>query len=172
MKTVFFALMLFVTAVGGLSADVSVELLADVSPAGIEQHLAETSAKQGAVEVSEVSFWGHSDQGDDFFKKFINMLTTLGLILALLLFIVWFLKRCLTTHIEKGNQESLIKVLEKRMLSPKTTLYFLEVKNKEVVLAESINGVTLLSSSSLPFNDINLRVQKRSESDAVESMKT
>lgn len=164
MKTIFFALMLFVTAISGLSAD--------DSTVGTEQHLAESSVKQGGLEVSEVSFWGHSDQGDDFFKKFINMLTTLGLMLALLLFIVWFLKRFLTTRVEKGNQESLIKVLEKRMLSPKTTLYFLEVKNKEIVLAESLNGVTLLSSSSLAFNDVNLRLQKRSESDVVESMKT
>lgn len=79
-----------------------------------------------------------------FLSQFINMMTTLGLMIALILFIAWFLKRLTQSRMEEVNQKSLIKIVEKRMVSPKTTIYLLEVDGKEILIAESVNGASKL----------------------------
>jgi flagellar biosynthetic protein FliO len=82
---------------------------------------------------------------DRFIFDFINMLASLGLIIAILLIATWILKRLLNTHLQQVNSSSNIKVLEKRALSPKTAIYIIEVNNRNLVLAESVNGITRLS---------------------------
>ncbi len=85
-------------------------------------------------------------EGDRFFSEFMNMLTTLGLIVAIILLATWFLKRMVNSKIQQLNTTSLIKIVEQRTLSPKTSLYFLDIQGKGFILAESINGVTSLGS--------------------------
>jgi flagellar biosynthetic protein FliO len=84
---------------------------------------------------------------DRFMSDFINMLFSLGLLVALILIVSWFLKKFLNTRIQQVNTTSLIKIIERRALTPKTTVYVLEVNNKQIVIAESSNGVTKLAEN-------------------------
>lgn len=83
---------------------------------------------------------------DRFLSEFLSMLATLGLIIALILFIAWFLKRMVNAKIEEANLTSSIKIIDKRNLSPKTIIYMIEVNGKGVLVAESQNGVASLGS--------------------------
>lgn len=89
-----------------------------------------------------------SNQEDHFFYQFFNMLFSLGSILVIVLIISWILKRALNTRMQQLNTNSLIKIIERRALTPKTTLYVLQIKGKDIAIAESLNGVTLLSHST------------------------
>jgi flagellar biogenesis protein FliO len=86
-------------------------------------------------------------QDDRFFYQFLNMLFSLGTILVLIFIISWLLKRFLNTRLQQLNTSSLIKIIERRSLTPKTTLYVLEINGKDIAIAESTNGITLLSHS-------------------------
>jgi flagellar biogenesis protein FliO len=81
---------------------------------------------------------------DKFLSEFISMLATLGLIIALILIVAWFLKRMVNARQDQANETSIIKVLERRSLSPKTAIYLLDVEGKSLIIAESVNGVTHL----------------------------
>lgn len=81
---------------------------------------------------------------DHFFQEFINMLTTLGLIVATIFFISWFLKRMVNTRIQQVNTSSLIKIIDRRNLSPKSSVYVLEIYNKQFVVGETVNGIATL----------------------------
>lgn len=73
----------------------------------------------------------------DLGAAFAKMLITL-LALVLLLFIsYWFLRKIIQNRLQKGVGNAAIQVIEKRMISPKTMLYLVEVDNKKVLLAES-----------------------------------
>ena len=85
-----------------------------------------------------------------FLNEFINMMATLGLIVSLILIIAWFLKRMLNSRQEQANATSLIKVIERRSLSPKTAIYLIEIEGKSLVVAESHNGVTRLTDYDSP----------------------
>jgi flagellar biosynthetic protein FliO len=88
----------------------------------------------------------HPSKGNDkFFSDFLNMLATLGLVIGLILIAAWFLKRLLNTRMEQANTSSLIKIIDKRSISPKTGLYLLEVYNKKVLFAETHTGVAKLA---------------------------
>lgn len=92
-------------------------------------------------------------QNEKFFTEFLNMLATLGFIIALILIIAWFLKRLMNTRLEQMNSTSLIKVVERRTLSPKTSLYLLEVDDKTILIAETNHGVTCLSEYVTPVEE-------------------
>jgi len=82
---------------------------------------------------------------DLFFKEFLNMLTTLGLIIAALLFLSWFVKRMMNTRVQQLNTSSLIKIIERRSISPKAQLYLVEIHGKTLVLGESHLGLTKIT---------------------------
>lgn len=84
-------------------------------------------------------------QNDRFFTEFLNMLATLGFIIALILIVAWFLKRLVNSRLEQANSSSSIKVLERRSLSPKSIVYLLEIEGTGILIAESVNGITRLS---------------------------
>lgn len=86
---------------------------------------------------------------DHFISDFMNMLASLGLIIALIFIVSWFLKRFLNTRIQQINTTSAIKIVERRALTPKSAIYLLEVNGRSLVIAESTNGVTVLSNSHL-----------------------
>lgn len=86
------------------------------------------------------------EQGDTrFFEEFVNMFFTLGIIIVVIMLLMWILKRIMTARIEQTNLKSPIKILERRPLTPKTTVYILGIYGKTIAIADSINGVTLLS---------------------------
>ncbi|CDZ80968.1 flagellar biosynthetic protein FliO [Candidatus Rubidus massiliensis] len=87
-------------------------------------------------------------EADRFMSEFFHMLLTLGFIVAFLLLAAYGMKKFLHTRMHQINANSEIKILESRALSTKTTLYVVEVKGHHLTIAESGNGVTLLSKSN------------------------
>lgn len=81
---------------------------------------------------------------EKFFFEFLRMMAILGLLLGILLFLSWMLKRILNTRMEQVNTSSPIKVLDRRSLTAKTSLFVLDVHGKKCVITESLNGVTYL----------------------------
>jgi len=92
-------------------------------------------------------------QTDKFIVEFLNMMATLGIVILLIFIVAWFLKRLMNTRLEQVNATSGIKIAEKRMLSPKSTLYLLEVEDKKILIAESINGITSVAEFNNPDDD-------------------
>lgn len=86
---------------------------------------------------------------DHFYQEFFKMLSMLGLIIMLLLLASWFLKRLLSSRTEQINNTSMIKIVERRMLSAKSAVYVVDVMGKKIALAESQNGITCLGDVSL-----------------------
>lgn len=93
----------------------------------------------------------------ELYLEFFKMIFMLGVIIAFLLLIMWFIKRMLSSRIEQLNTTSVIKILERRPITPKTALYIVEAFDKRLMIAESHNGVTLLSDLTAmdnnPFTD-------------------
>jgi len=87
-------------------------------------------------------------QDDKFYSEFINMLASLGLIIALIFIVAWFLKRLANTRLTQVNNSSSIRIIEKRIISPKTSLFLLDIEGTTVFIAESANGVTRLAEFS------------------------
>jgi flagellar biogenesis protein FliO len=78
-----------------------------------------------------------------------KMFLTLIVLLLLLFISYWFLRKLIRQRMEKGASDSSIQILEKRMLSPKTTLYLVEIDQKKVLIAESQLEIRRLDSSPL-----------------------
>lgn len=91
-----------------------------------------------------------NEETDRFFTEFLNMAATLGLLISLIFILAWFAKRMLNTKQLQVNATSLIKVTERRALSAKTVVYLLDIEGTSIVIAESHNGVTLLSDYKTP----------------------
>lgn len=87
---------------------------------------------------------------DKFTSELLNMLITLGMLVAVIFALSYILKRMLTVKTQQENYKSTIKVLEKRSLSPKAALYLVEVYNRTLVIAESPNGFSCMTT----FDDI------------------
>lgn len=85
-------------------------------------------------------------ENDRFLSEFINMMTTLGIIVVIILIATWFLKKMVNSRIQQLNTSSYIKIVERRTLTPKTSLYLLDIHGKGFIVAESTNGVTSLGS--------------------------
>jgi flagellar biogenesis protein FliO len=99
---------------------------------------------QNAVELP------NGDYGAPFVKMFLTMIS----LVALFAISIWFLKRIIRSRLEKGSGEQMIRVLEKKMLSPKTMLYVIEHEGKKVLLAESKLEIKSLSRSNIiPFSE-------------------
>lgn len=86
-----------------------------------------------------------SPETDRFLTEFISTMATLGLIISLILFIGWFLKRMVNTRMEQAYSTSGIKITERRMISPKTAVYQIEVGGRSIIMAETATGVTRLA---------------------------
>lgn len=73
----------------------------------------------------------------DYGGAFLKMFGTLIFLVILLWATVWFLRRLIQQRFRRGVGVQAIQVLEKKMISPKTMLYFLEVEGKKILIAES-----------------------------------
>jgi len=82
---------------------------------------------------------------DHFYKEFINMLGTLGVLVALIFAASWALKRLLKTRTQQLNTTSNIKILDQRPLSTKTALYLVEIHGRTMAIAESHNALIKLA---------------------------
>ena len=118
----------------------------------VEEHA--KSAKPYGVPPIFEDFQEVEGKGDDnFMREFLNMLATLGLLIALILSVTWVLKRMLNTRIQQMNSKSVIKILERRSLTPKSAIYLLDIQGKGFIIAESHSGITTLGTMELQAED-------------------
>lgn len=90
------------------------------------------------------------DQGEDrFMQELVSMATTLGLLIAAMIAVGWILKRLLNKRIEQMNTTSMIKILEKRYLTAKSSIYLLEVNGKGILVGETTAGISKIAEVSL-----------------------
>lgn len=87
---------------------------------------------------------------DTFHSKFLNMLFILGLLIAFMFIASWSLKRLMKTKVTSMNTSGEIKILETRYLSPRATLYLIELHQKTFLIAESPGAVTYLAETKFP----------------------
>jgi flagellar protein FliO/FliZ len=86
------------------------------------------------------------EETDGFQSKFMHMLFLLGLLISFMLFASWMLKRMTKSRVTQLNQASSIKLLETRYLSPKSTIYLIDVKGQSLLIGESASGLTHLAT--------------------------
>lgn len=72
------------------------------------------------------------------------MLFLLGILIAVVYFTAWFLKRLTNVRVEQLNASSNIQIVEKRVLSQRTTLFLLEIDQKQILVAETPTTVVQL----------------------------
>jgi flagellar protein FliO/FliZ len=85
-------------------------------------------------------------ESDTFQAKFLNMLFLLGLLIGFMILASWALKRMMRTKMHQLNTASQIKVIETRYLSPRATLYLVEVQNHSFLIGESPTAMTYLAT--------------------------
>lgn len=81
----------------------------------------------------------------NYWGQFVNMLLSLGLIIVLIFVSVYFLKRLMRSRIHHLNKTTGIKILERRALTSKTSLYLIEVLGKGVVISDSPSGIQVVT---------------------------
>lgn len=84
-------------------------------------------------------------QSYNYWGQFVNMLTTLGIILVLIFISVYLLKRLMRSRIQHLNKTTGIKILERRALHSKASLYLIDVLGKGVVISESASGIQVVT---------------------------
>lgn len=72
------------------------------------------------------------------------MLLMLGILLGLVLFASYFLKKMTSVRLESLNTTSRIKVLEHRALSQKASVHLVEIDDKEFLIAENHAGISAI----------------------------
>lgn len=102
-------------------------------------------------QYDESHFWG----------ELINMLVTLGCILLVLGALLWMMRRMQTSRIKYANETGLIKVIDHRVLSQKTSIYLLQIDQKAILIADTQNGTTHLAE--FPLSDIGNRGAQATE---------
>lgn len=85
-------------------------------------------------------------ESDTFQAKFLNMLFLLALLIGFMILASWALKRLMKTKINQLNTTNNIKILETRYLSPRATLYLVEIVDQTFLIAESPTTVTYLAA--------------------------
>lgn len=89
----------------------------------------------------------HAERESDTFQaKFLNMLFLLALLIGFMILASWALKRLMKTKISQLNTASNIKVLETRYLSPRATLYLIEIQDQAILIAESPTAVSCVAT--------------------------
>lgn len=111
-----------------------------------DETVAQTAPKKAAsapVSSQEYSIKDYSadSEPDQFYSDFANMLTTLALILGVLLFAAWLLRRTVNAKLEKQNETSHIRLVDRRNLTPRTNIFLIELFGKGYAILESQGGV-------------------------------
>jgi flagellar biogenesis protein FliO len=79
-----------------------------------------------------------------FMNEFFYMLFLLGVLITMVYLAAWFLKRMTNVRAEQLNATSTIQILEKRVLSTKTSLILLEIEGQQILVAETPTTVVQL----------------------------
>lgn len=84
----------------------------------------------------------------DYAADFLKMFFWLFVVVVFLLVSTFFLKKYTRSRMRLTNHTYGIKVLEKRSLNPKASLYLIDVLGKGLVIAESPQGIHLIAEFS------------------------
>jgi len=68
---------------------------------------------------------------------FFRMLLILIALIALIFFTFWIFRRLMRMRVHQANLTKNIKILEKRVISPKSMLYVIEIEGRRVLISES-----------------------------------
>jgi flagellar biogenesis protein FliO len=79
-----------------------------------------------------------------FGDQILKMLFALATIVSLILLTAWLMRRLSKNRTRYGNHSHHIKVIERRPIGPKTTLYLLDIMGQGVVIADAPGGVRTL----------------------------
>lgn len=90
-----------------------------------------------------------------FFRELVHLCITLFLVLGLAFITLAFVKRTMRARSSLINRGCAIKVLEKRALHPKASLYLVDILGKGVVISESAAGIQLITEFA---SDINVEL--------------
>ena len=82
----------------------------------------------------------------DMVSALAKMLLTMVALVALLFGTYWLIRRLIQSRLQRGVGKQSIAILEKRMISPKTMLYLIQVEDKKILFAESHLEVKALES--------------------------
>ena len=85
-------------------------------------------------------------------KEFLKMSFSLILLLTFLFTSIWLFKKFLKSKGNIFNKSSLIKIIDKKNLSQKSSLYIIKIANKILVISESPSGIQYLSELPLETN--------------------
>lgn len=88
----------------------------------------------------------------NYWGQFFSMLLTLGFILCLIFVSVYFLKRVMRSRMHQLNKSTGIKILERRALSSKSSLYLVDILGKGVVISESASGINVITEFPVNMN--------------------
>ena len=81
----------------------------------------------------------------NYWGEFVNMIITLLIVIALIFLSVIVLKKIMRSRMLQVNQGAKIKVLERRAINQKTSLYLVEIAGKAVVIGDSPAGLNLIT---------------------------
>ncbi len=84
-------------------------------------------------------------EGYDFWSEFMQIMSKLAFVIAILLAAAWLLKRAMNVRMEQVNQTSSIRILERRTLSPKSAIYLIEVLGGAYLVGETQAGLHRLA---------------------------
>lgn len=87
---------------------------------------------------------GESSYASDFF----HMLLVLFFVILILFVVVKLLKKLMSTRLRQINEGSRIKIIERRSLNPKASLYLVEIDGRPLCVGESPQGVHLVADLS------------------------
>lgn len=87
----------------------------------------------------------------DFTWELLNVVFALGLIIALLVAATWFMRKFMTGKMQQINETSVIKILDQRNISTRTSIYILEIYDKHIVVAETANSANAIAE--FPIDD-------------------
>lgn len=86
--------------------------------------------------------------GFNFGKEFVNMILNLGLLVAVLVAAAWFMRRLSRSRMHQMNASSGIKIIERRALHPKASIYLLDIMGKKIVISENSSGIRPITEIS------------------------
>ncbi|MDP1607739.1 MAG: flagellar biosynthetic protein FliO [Chlamydiales bacterium] len=102
-----------------------------------------------SLETSPVELPSVTEMTTNYGSAIAHMLLTFTAVIALLFVSFWFLRRLIQNRLQKGGGDQAIQILEKRMISPKTMLYWIEVEGKKILIAESHLEVRKIESYTI-----------------------
>ncbi|WP_213318464.1 flagellar biosynthetic protein FliO [Chlamydiifrater volucris] len=96
-------------------------------------------------------------------SELFKMLFSLVILLGAFGVCIWAFKKLLRNKTSRLGSSSAIKILDKRALTPKSSIYLVEVANKVLILSESNDSISLLSEFP-PNTDILELMKSRKDS--------